>query len=404
MILVLGSALLWAAAIPAMTLEEAVTRALERNPAVISALENYRAAEHVQSEIGWLPDPVLMLGYKDGGWMQNETMQVFMVDQPIPFPTKTSGSKSRAEIMGRAECARYENRRRETEKAVKIAYIDILLIDEMMNILEEDLHDAVSVRESARLKYETGTAPYHDMVRTRIDALLTENDLATLREDDRVEAVATLRALLDMEDGEELGELGLPEVPVMEVRVESLLAFDVNRSPELDEFRFMADASDEELNIARQRYIPDLKLRFWAESKKADAGEISTRGVALFFNVPLWFWNTEAAKDVRTHRMNSAISMLESQRNRLETEIEKTVAAFAATRERLDLIENDIVPEAEMAYASGMTAYENGSMDLAGLVSAREVLRDARLSRVRMWAKAARELAEIERLTGLKFY
>jgi outer membrane protein TolC len=293
---------------------------------------------------------------------------------------------------------------RKTVMRVKAAYIDLVLADATIAIYEEDLQDALAVVESARQKYETGIAPYHDLSRSRVDALLTENDLETLRQDDRVSAAAELRAVLGMAEGGLLGDIGMPEVAIMDVRVESLRVYEASGSPELDEYRHEVDAMAEDLSLARQRYIPDFKLRFWTERKESGMGEISTSGFMVFFNVPLWFWNTEAAKDVRTHRYGAAESMLESQKNRVTRDLEAAVAAFAATRDRLEVIETSIVPEAELSYASAMTAYENGSMDLAGLTVAKDVLRSARLARARLWARAAKDLAEIERLTGLTFY
>ena len=388
----------------AMTLGEAIEYARLHNPAISVAHERYMAAESVEGEIGWLPDPVLALGYKDGGWMADETMQMLMVDQSIPFPTKVSGRKSKAGLMAMAERARYETQMRKTIKNVKAAYIDLLLVDATIGIYEDDLQDALAVMESAREKYETGIAPYHDLSRSRVDALLTENDLETLREDDRVEAAAELRAALGMAEDGALGELSIPEVPIMDVRMESLNVYDASGSPELDEYRREAEAMAEDLSLARQRYIPDFKLRFWTERKESDMGEISTRGFMVFFNVPLWFWNAEAGKDVRAHRYGAAESMLETQKNRVARDLEAAVAAFRATRDRLAVIENAIIPEAELSYASATTAYETDGMDLAGLTVAKEVLRDAKLARVRLWARASKELAEIERLTGLTFY
>lgn len=387
-----------------MTLGEAVKHALAHNPEVAGAHEKYMAAARAESEIGWVPDPVLALGYKSGGYMANESMRTLMIDQPIPFPTKTSGRKSRAGLMAMAEQAGYRSQVRKTVKAVKAAYIDLLLVDATIDIYEEDLDDALAVLESARRKYETGAAPYHDLAGSRVNALLAENDLETLREDDRVEAYAALRAVLGMSAREAPGDLVMPEIPVMEVRVESLDVYDTRRSPEVSEYRYKLEALDEDVSLARQRYIPDLRLRYWTERKESDMGEIYTNGFMVFLNLPVWFWNTEAARDAAGHRYGAAESRLRAGVDRVTRDLEAALAAFAATRGRLGLVEEEIIPEAEASYVSAMTAYENGGMDLAGLVAARDVLRNARLSRVRLWAKAAKELAEIERLTGLTFY
>jgi cobalt-zinc-cadmium efflux system outer membrane protein len=389
---------------PAMTLGDAVDRAIERNPAVRASYQAYESALSKEREIPWLQDPVITLGYQEGGWMPDESMKMLMLDQPIPFPTKTSGSKSRARLLGRVEEARYMSAKRKTVKNVKSAYINLLLVQETISIYEENLDDALMEKESARQQYETGAAPYHDMVRTRVDALLAENDLETLRSEDLVEATANLRAVLDMEDDEEIGEIELPAVPIMSVSVESLETFMPSRSPELDEFRLKAAAAGEELSIARQRYIPDLRLRLFTDRMESDVGEADRKGIMVLFNLPLWFWNTEAAKDAKTHSLGAAESVVRSEENRIGAELEAGVAAFRAARERLSLLEDDIIPEAELSYTSAVTAYESGSMDLAGLMSSRQVLRDARLSRIRLWARAAVELAEIERLTGLVFY
>ena len=64
------------------------------------------------------------------------------------------------------------------------------------------------------------------------------------------------------------------------------------------------------------------------------------------------------------------------------------------------LIEDSLLPQAELTLRSALAAYENGKVDFATLLEAQRQIRQARVNLLKTQGDARVRLAEVERLLG----
>jgi outer membrane protein TolC len=64
------------------------------------------------------------------------------------------------------------------------------------------------------------------------------------------------------------------------------------------------------------------------------------------------------------------------------------------------LIENQLLPQAELTYQSALAGYETGKVDFAILLDAQRQILKARQQQLKSHLEAQLRLAEIERLLG----
>jgi outer membrane protein TolC len=224
------------------------------------------------------------------------------------------------------------------------------------------------------------------------------------KEDDLVEAGAELKRLINMDQAESLGDVGRPDIDFSGVMIEELRMSGIDDAPEVVMLDRRYAAAQHDLSLARMDWIPDLKLRLFMEEMDMAMGRHKTRGAMVAVNVPVWAWRNRAKIDGKQSMLRQADFDLEAAADMVEQSLEKTLASFESTRKSYDLFENSVIPEAELAYTSAVSAYETGKVDILSLLSSQRALREARLAHLKLWAKLVKDLAEIERITGRRFY
>jgi cobalt-zinc-cadmium efflux system outer membrane protein len=387
-----------------LTLEEAVTRAIENNPALRSAMRDWEAAESEKTRVTALPDPMVELGVGQTLKDYDGSMQSIGIVQPVPFPAKIVRARSRADMAARAAEAGYASRRRQIARDVKVAYVDLILITETIDIYEEDLVDIGILENATRQKYEVGRAMQHDLVKAQLEALILQNNIQILKQDDLVEAAVGLRTLLNLDEDDSVGNLEKPDIEFSKLDLDALRSIGTAESPEVEARSYRLEAARRDLSLAKMQWIPDFRVRVFKEEMDMLMGRHQARGIMLSLNVPVWAWSNNAAIDKKRYLREAAEADLEAKQDAVELALERAVASVTAARESYNLYQDSIIPEANLAYSSARTAYETGKMDVLSVISAQRALREARLSQLRVWNKLARGLAEIERITGRRFY
>lgn len=387
-----------------LTLDEAVTRAMDSNPALMSARQEWEAALVEKTRVTSLPDPMIELGFGSSGMAFEGSMEMAGLVQMIPFPTKITSARSKADMNARAAEARYAARKRQITRDVKHAYVSLLLISETIKIYEENLADVRLLETVTRQRYEVGRVMQHDVIKVELERLLLENNIQILKQDDLVSASVRLKTLLGLDRGERLSDLQKPDIRQASIDPEDVRSPGAGQSPEVAARGYQLETAMRDLSLARMEWIPDLRLKLFREEMDMIMGRQKSRGIMFSLNVPIWAWRNKAAIGKGRLLIQKAEADLEATEDAVEAALEEAVAAFAAARASYDLYETAIVPDAELAYASARSGYETGRMDILSVISAQRGLREANLSRLRMWARLAMDLAEIERITGTAYY
>jgi cobalt-zinc-cadmium efflux system outer membrane protein len=388
----------------AITLDEAVEQALRGNPGLEAARAEWQAAETRKTQVTTLPDPTVEFTFGSSGAEYEGELRSIAIGQALPFPAKVLKARSKAKIMELAAGTHYGNVERNLVESVRRAYIDLAVTDEKIGIYRDDLSDAQVLLEAIRQSYEVGRAGQHDLVKAQVEVLLIENRLDVLANDDRVAAAERLKALVGLDRSEALGPVVLPRLDFARVDTAAVRAAGVEGAPELETRAYLADAAGEDVGLARMEWIPDFKLRLFQDERDMAMGRNKARGVMLSANLPLWGWRTRALVNEKNASLVRQRSELEAARDALEARLAAGLASFASRLDSYVLFDKSVIPQAELAYLSAMAAYETGKVDILSVIAAQRTLREAKLTRLDLWAGMAKTLAEMETITGLEFY
>ncbi len=123
-------------------LEAFVRRALDENPRIEAAYQQWQAQIHKVTQEGAFPDPKASYGYF-GEYIETRTgpqEEKYGVSQRVPFPGKLTLKRRIQEKVALAAGLKYESVRREVVKDVKRVYYELFWIDRAIEITEEKIN------------------------------------------------------------------------------------------------------------------------------------------------------------------------------------------------------------------------------------------------------------------------
>ncbi|MEN8149187.1 MAG: TolC family protein [Planctomycetota bacterium] len=385
-----------------------VALALERNPRIRAARERAVAMEEGAREVGWLPNPSVVVGWyavpvETRVGPQNWSLSL---RQPVPFPTKL---RTRSEI-GDAEARRarvvYERTVRDVLTAVIRAAWEIAYLDEAKGI--SDGIAALLERYVADAAGEEG--PLSDLFRAQTQRAQLENDRVVLAEL-RVAESVHLRSLLALPPDTPIATPRLSPVPRVRVRWEDLLARMSERNQEMIEAGLSLETAALRTSLAEQRRIPDLSLGVTRIFTGDITGvpvepEDSGRDPLIFslgLDIPLWI-----PKDSAAIRKARALERAAAEERTDSAQRARTRLARAWYRlgkaERLSRLYGEVlVPRARLATRTAEDLAAAGKGSLSGTLEAVAVLHNFRLAAARARSDHAQALADLEAAVGQPF-
>lgn len=177
--------------IPRLSLERALSIARQDNPALRSARQGIEVARGAKLEAEALPDPWIVWDFEEangiapGGFGE----QRIGIAQFLEFPGKQGLRGDIGEVQMEIERRRVEVLEAFVLREVAARYYRAARAAAAAGILEENRELLQQFAEVTRSRYETNQAPYTDVVRTQLELARIQNDLISLRLEQRRERI-----------------------------------------------------------------------------------------------------------------------------------------------------------------------------------------------------------------------
>ncbi len=385
------------AAAQALTLEGALTRALEANPDVLAAEAELRAAEASadQARAGLLPEAELSatglvsddVRYASSGGGQVEVA----LGASLPLLDLSQLSDARAaRLSARAEAAARDAAVEDALAAVARAFVALQQGQEGVAAAEAQRQSAARLLELAQHRVELGAAPVIDRTRAQLALRTAEAALVAARRDEEAARLGLAEALayaldtsVNIADPAPILDPGaLPD----EAALQSALAQAQESRPELLYARAALEAAVAERQAASRAGLPTLYAAGEVAALHTRSGETYAPVTTLSAtaSMPLFEGGGRTAL-VRARRASEdelRVS-LEAEERAVEAELRLALRSLGYAAEVLALAEDaltlasDELARAESRYAAG----EGSSLEVvsaqAGLASASERRVDA---------------------------
>lgn len=387
--------------VPAPPVEELVTEALARSPALTAAGARLAGARELERPAEALPDPMVEALVQDADFprftigKEDMSMAGVEVRQPLPYPGKrhARGEVARAEVALRA--AEVTRVKRRIAAEVRTLYARIYAIDSELRSLSpaRELLDLMTATATAR--YAAGEAEQEAVLKAQLQASRLE-EMVDDHHSSREALVAELNRWLDRSSGTPLGEV--TTLPPVALPAGSLDEAAVKASADVVVASAGAAVASRQLAETRLDLKPDL----------VPAAGLATRGplgpvLTLRFGIELPFWKERK----QMPRIRAAEQEVERTRAELRdaeaaarAEAARSLADWTRAERQILRFREAIVPQTSAVFDAARASYLTGRGDFSAVVEDFNLWLDARVQLARREADRFAAWAEIESLTG----
>lgn len=379
-----------------LTLEEAVEAFESHSPTLLIARAERRAARGEARQSRAYFNPAVSytredLDREDGDYRES----IVAVRQRIEWPGRT-GARVRAAAR-RIESA--ESRFRADSLGlvfeVRRAYAEAWKAEAVEGALARTARAIRRVTTAAERRYEEGDISGYALRRLEVELTRAEQALAA----GRLEAAESRRRLgaLVLPD-DEVGPVGpadpLAGRPPVVARQAALAA--AAARPDVRAAERAGRAAEATASAAALAWIPDPAITAGYKDQRDGFS-----GLALGFEVPLpLFDRNEGAAAAAAARRDAAAARLALLRREARNDVLAALDRYSEWRHRLEELGEDFSNRAEDMLQTARVAYEEGELELVGLLDAAAAFREARLVAVELRALTWIAYFDLLRATG----
>jgi len=360
-----------------LTLNQAIELAITGNPGLAEIRARAEAMAAVPSQEGTLPDPALKFGAlylptnSFNPHQDDFTMMEVGISQEIPFPGKLALREKIAEQEALAAADSVDEARLRLVREVKQSWWRLFYYDRALNLLDEAGHFFQQLIDIAQAKYKVGKGSQQDV-------LLAQLELSKLK-DEKLNLVimrhsqnARINALLDRaaETSVQIPAEAEFKLPVI---VESALQDKaLHIRPLFAQHRKMLDAGLAKVDLAQKGFYPDFTVGAYYDARQnTPSGQSRSdfASVQLSINVPIYANRKQAkAVDQRQSELLQEQYALHDDHRKIQAEIAAKAVEYQQTKEKLLLLEHEIIPQAQQAVNSLLAGYQVSQTDFTDLL------------------------------------
>jgi outer membrane protein TolC len=350
-----------------LTLDLATERALAGNPGLAEIKARAEAMATVPAQAGALPDPTVsfeMLNVPTNSFdlhKEDMTMLGVGISQTLPFPGKLALREKIADQEALAAADSVDEARLRLVSEVKQAWWRLFYYDRALNLLDEAERFYRQLIDIAQTKYQFGKGSQQDV-------LLAQLELSNLK-NERLELVslrhsqyARLNALLDRTPETSVRIPAEAEFKLPVIAESALQDRALRTRPLFAQHRKMLDAALSKVELAKQDFYPDFTVGAgYAVRQNTEAGQSRSdfASVQLSMNVPIYADRKQAkAVDQRQGELLQEQYSLQDEHHKIQSEIASKTAEYQHAKEKLLLLEHEIIPQAQQAVNSLLAGYQ----------------------------------------------
>jgi cobalt-zinc-cadmium efflux system outer membrane protein len=389
-----------------VSLESLIKEAIQNNPNLKAAYNEWKAQEFKVVQAASLPDPMASFTYFGAnvetrvGPQQNK----YGLSQKVPFPGKLSlKAKSQAKQAAIFK-EKYEAAKRELIKNIKFVYLDIYWIDQATQVSDEEKSIIESLEKVSQKKYESNIVGQQDVIKAQVE-LSRLIERLMVYEQQRKSYQARLNSLLNRPK----------EVPLAKVRQISLRQFSYGLA-ELQEFaqegrQELAAAGldvqrrEYEKSLAKLDFAPDFTFGFdyiqvgSGHTTMPNDGEDAWMGTVAV-SVPLWFNKLSAQLKEKKAALEASKLSYKNTENEVAYEVQDIYFKIVTYKDIVSLYKTALLPQTEQSFEAARASYETGQTDFLNWLDAERMLLATRLAYYKAIVDYSKSIAYLERVVG----
>jgi len=398
-----------------LSLEQAATVAMKRNPGLAAIRARYEAMAAIPSQQSSLPDPVLSLGAinlpTDTFNLDQENMTQMQIglSQKFPFPGKLALKEQSAAFEAEAALEQVDEARLALIKNTRTTWWDIFYLQKSLDIIRSNQDLLRATVAAARTKYVVGKGLQQDVLLAQVELTrLMDREIAVTNAIEKKKAL--LAALLDRPTDAGCFDLSLPVDPELPdiLPVTTLQAVALTSRPGLRALEKKTDAARSRIELARKGYYPDFTIGAAYGYRQdtpdgRDRSDFATFKVSM--NLPVWTGSKQdKAVAQRTNESLAADHKVREFRRRVLAQIASEFSQYSTSAQQSELYKTSLIPQAEQTAAAMLKGYQVNKVDFLNVVRAQLALYNYKITYWRQLSTAFKALTALEAATGASVY
>jgi outer membrane protein TolC len=384
-------------------LKALINEAIQQNPEIAAEQSRVDMMQERIPQAGALADPEFTFKQMEfPGWRFNEAMyQNFELMQMIMFPTKLSTQKEIASVA--TNSARWGHTAKVIEIIARVRSAYAMLWDARnrlaINIENQQLLD--QILRTAQTQYSVGQASQQDVLKTSVELAKARSDEAFLRQE-IVGAESMLRAILNRPPNVAIGIVTIGSLQPIHHSVDALLHYAHVQHPMLSQDSLNIVESDLMVSMARQEYIPDFKIS--VERVTQPMIGMKSWSIMAGITIPFAPWSlSKASARVKEAQADRSMrqSMLQANRNMIESNIRESFARVKAYETQVQSFEQTILPQSRQSLQSSLTEYQSGRTSYLMLLDAFRMNQDMRMEATMARMNYEKGFANLQQQVGI---
>jgi len=390
-----------------INVQELLQWADTHNPELSAMRYEVDAANERIVPAGALPDPILRTELRDFAGPGAP-------DGFNPLPGKGSGTKYtlmqsfplwgkrdlRKEVAT-AELAQVQGRRQvavaEVHAQIKSAYAQYYLMFGLKKLNEEILNLLSDLEAVTQVRYSSGLAPQQDVIRAQIEKTTLRSENITL-DTEQHHAMTRLNTALARPQH---SLLAAPEKlrHIAPEKLDGAILHDklLRNNPVLATQSAQISVAEANKRLVEKNRYPDVTLGIAPIQR---GGSIDSWEAMVEFNIPIRMDTRRAQENEAGARLDAAKERQQAASNQADGELQEYLSAYESAEKQVQLIDNTLLPQAELTFHSALTGYETGKVDFATLLDAQRAIKRAKADKLKAQAEQELRIADIEKMVG----
>ncbi len=386
-----------------LTLDRAISLALEQSPDIRALQKEYVAEKGRAWTTWWLTDPSLSLdweGIPSGSGLEQFDEKRVTLRQEIEFPTNIFWRNRLAAREVDAARWRLEQGKLNVRAAVIEAYYQHLAANQTLTLARERVTLAQNFYDKVRIRRQVGEAPAIEMVRANVELARAQNDLRGAESRARA-AMARLNTVLGRTADTKLTATDSLSYRRLDgsITLESIRAQALAAHPVLREAGALVSAAGQLRKLAWGSLLPAIEVSGFRQNI---GGNPDFYGVEVGLRLPLWFAFRQRGEIQQASALHAVQKNLQLRRKLdLLSEIETAFSEYQAQRDQVEAYTSTLLDQANEVYRIALRSYEEGEIGYLQVIEAQQTLIDVRQGYIDTLAGYYAAIAALERTSGM---
>lgn len=386
-------------------LQTVLTEALEKNPTIIEAEQNWQVELNKITPAKTPPNPKFAIMRDEipagSSKISDGMMTSYTLSQEIMYPGKLSLMGKMAASNARMSRTDYLEKKLQVYTDTKQAYYDSLYASKALVIEQENQQLMGQLVQIAQVNYSTGMVPLQDALKAQTEYSQMTTELVNMAAMGSV-AKARLNVLMGRNPNMAIELAEEFPAPPPNFDFEALQKQALSEKPALQGMLNKLDMAQSGVELAKKQRKPDFELSLQYNDQKPDemGADKDTWSVELMAMLPIYGGKNKAEISGAKATQEAARASLTAMQNMTQLDVQMALVKAQTAWRQSELYQKNIIPQAEITYQASVVNYTNAKVDIMAVLENLRTLRSAKLAHYKSKVDYEMAIAELEKAIG----